>query len=516
MVASAEVSSMTAEMDEAGRVEAADGASPRMYWGFVLGYIVLSAAHLLVVTHDPTGQYLGSYIVFGLVQWLTIAILIWRWRRSNFPNTLRWGLVIVAMIFVHLVNDIAFKRTIYGQHNAAPGAVLSCSAVYVALVVLSCSTTFRRGTVRVTNLIDGAMAIALTALFFVQIFSVVTLNGTDNPNNALFFVRMFDVLGVFMTLCASMRLLGATKKQRRHFFFVLAAYLLTSTIFAALRNRLLLAYEKEYLELLLLPQLLVFGLLCLRPLPSWLERYEPRPFMVYVTESLSPLFLGLGLLGVSISIWNGHPTLGAAGASVAVIGYGIRNVIAQSEQMATERSLLVLQDELQNLVVTDPLTGIANRRCFDQILKLEWNRAMRTQSPLSLLLIDIDYFKNLNDTYGHLYGDQCLVEIAAALRSALPRSGDLVARYGGEEFAVILPATNINGAESVAGRLQDAVRSLNIRNETSIGCFVTLSIGIAVYEFPQAGSPAALIEASDRALYMAKQNGRNRIEYSSA
>ena len=115
----------------------------------------------------------------------------------------------------------------------------------------------------------------------------------------------------------------------------------------------------------MLPQWIVLGLLCLRPLSSRLARYRPSPSLVDVSESLGPLFLGLGLLGISISIWNGHSLAAGAGVSIAVIGYGIRNVITQSEQMATERSLLVLQDRLQNLAVTDPLTGIANRRGFD-------------------------------------------------------------------------------------------------------------------------------------------------------
>ena len=181
--------------------------------------------------------------------------------------------------------------------------------------------------------------------------------------------------------------------------------------------------------------------------------------------------------------------------------------------MVTERSLLLLQDQLQSLVVTDSLTGIANRRCFDQMLEREWNRVTRTQDPLSMLLIDIDFFKNLNDQYGHRVGDQCLVAIAAALESASPRSGDLVARYGGEEFAVILPSTDRNGAESVAKRMQQAVCDLHIQNETSIGRYTTISIGIATYEFPQPGSPSVLIEAADRALYTAKRDGRNRVEH---
>jgi diguanylate cyclase (GGDEF)-like protein len=162
----------------------------------------------------------------------------------------------------------------------------------------------------------------------------------------------------------------------------------------------------------------------------------------------------------------------------------------------------------------DGLTNVANRRCFDQILEQEWNRAVRTHQPLSLLLIDIDFFKNVNDRYGHQYGDLCLVKVSSALQAVLPRSGDLLARYGGEEFAVVLPTTDVPGAKSVAEKLQAAVRSLNIQNETSIGQYATISIGIATYEFPNSGSLATLFEASDQALYKAKKNGRNRIELS--
>lgn len=508
---------MSAETEGSGKVTATEAASPRMYWAFVLGYVLLSTALLIAVVRHPEKVTAGSYLVIDLVQLLTMAVLIWRWQRSNFPNTVRWGLLIASIFFVFLANNIDLIQLVGGvKYTPVPGLPIACDMIDVALVLLSCATTFRRPQVRVTNLIDGGMAIALTVLFFIRIFSVVSLGGSENLGDIVFIVRMFDALGVFLTLCAVVKLLGAEQASWRHFFFVLAAYLLTSTLFAAARNRMIIFTDAgSRPELLLLPQWLVSGLFCLRPLPRWLERYHPRTSTVNVTESLSPLFLGLGLLGVSISIWNGHPILGAMGVSIAVLGYGLRNVITQSEQMATERSLLASQAELQSLAVTDQLTGIPNRRCFDQMLKLEWSRATRMQHPLSLFLIDVDYFKNLNDKQGHPYGDQCLVEIASALQHVLGRGGDLVARYGGEEFAVILPTTGSSGAASVAVRMQEAVRSLNIPNETSIGFFVTVSIGMAVYEFPQTGTPAALLDAADRALYIAKQNGRNRIEHSS-
>jgi diguanylate cyclase (GGDEF)-like protein len=132
---------------------------------------------------------------------------------------------------------------------------------------------------------------------------------------------------------------------------------------------------------------------------------------------------------------------------------------------------------------------------------------------LSLLLIDIDHFKALNDHYGHPYGDECLIEVAAAMQSVLVRGGDLLARYGGEEFAVILPATNSHGAEAIASHMRDAVRALRLEHEGFHGGLVSISIGIASADLPQDESPRLLIKASDEALYRAKLNGRDRIEH---
>ncbi|MNT37363.1 Phytochrome-like protein cph2 [compost metagenome] len=178
--------------------------------------------------------------------------------------------------------------------------------------------------------------------------------------------------------------------------------------------------------------------------------------------------------------------------------------------MQSELALRAAHDKLEKLSLTDGLTGIANRRRFDQTLQLEWQRAARNHQGLALLIIDIDFFKSLNDTFGHPYGDACLVRIAAALHSALPRASDLAARFGGEEFAAILPATDGDGALAVAHKMQEAIAAAAIVHAPSRGGLVTASIGLALSDAGQ--TPEQLLAAADQALYRAKQNGRNRVE----
>ena len=175
-----------------------------------------------------------------------------------------------------------------------------------------------------------------------------------------------------------------------------------------------------------------------------------------------------------------------------------------------------LQLKLAELASTDSLTGLANRRIFDETLEREWARTLRTKGCMSLLIIDIDHFKKFNDHFGHQVGDDCLRGVARSLSSAVPRAIDLVARYGGEEFAVILPDTDQAGAMHVAQRVRMEVAALSIpvpTGETSE--HLTVSIGVATTIALAGGTtrmPEGLLQAADRALYGAKAAGRNRVE----
>jgi len=189
-----------------------------------------------------------------------------------------------------------------------------------------------------------------------------------------------------------------------------------------------------------------------------------------------------------------------------------RRKTREIELLEVTRQLKAANERLENLSFLDGLTGIANRRRFDQGLLQESRRAQRENSPLSLIILDIDYFKAFNDTYGHLKGDDCLKRVASTLRQTLKRPGDFPARYGGEEFAVVLPNTDDIGTAIIAEELRAGIEGANIAHINSICAdHVTMSLGV-VTRFPgQADTPDDLILAADRALYRSKHGGRNQV-----
>ena len=170
------------------------------------------------------------------------------------------------------------------------------------------------------------------------------------------------------------------------------------------------------------------------------------------------------------------------------------------------------RDYLETIAFIDGLTGIPNRRSFDQHIRSEWQRGIRAGSEISLLLIDIDHFKQYNDTYGHQAGDTCLTIVAKALSSSVHRPGDQIARYGGEEFVCVLPSTNLEGAEIIGETLRDAVNFLKIPHKSSSVCdHVTISVGGAFVQLDQDREIGDLISGADANLYKSKQNGRDRV-----
>ncbi len=221
-----------------------------------------------------------------------------------------------------------------------------------------------------------------------------------------------------------------------------------------------------------------------------------------------PLFVNVGLSTHEIfATWRWEMAvigLGFALLSAIIVALGLTLAAEFLRRGMAER-------QLADLACTDYLTLVANRRRFDEALAIEWQRAVRTASPLSLLMVDCDFFKSFNDTYGHPAGDRVLRSIATALKSCVERPGSLVARYGGEEFAVLLSATEAAGALSTATALRDAVDALDLAHAITPTGRLTVSIGLACIVPTASQDSSMLVEAADTALYTAKRDGRDRI-----
>ncbi|HET8870124.1 MAG TPA: diguanylate cyclase, partial [Aquabacterium sp.] len=213
---------------------------------------------------------------------------------------------------------------------------------------------------------------------------------------------------------------------------------------------------------------------------------------------------------------------GLDAGAVDFIGKPPKPALVQARVRA-HMQLKLTTDALRRSANSDPLTGLSNRRVFEHVLEREWDRARRTGTPTSLLMVDIDHFKQFNDSQGHPQGDRCLIEVAQLIRQLAKRPADQVARIGGEEFVVLLPETDLEGARHVAQKIVEGVARIHIHHPASpTAPMVTVSVGAACMDRIPVGErggeglssrgPMLLVEAADHALYQAKERGRNRVD----
>ncbi|MEW6218016.1 MAG: diguanylate cyclase [Thermodesulfobacteriota bacterium] len=245
------------------------------------------------------------------------------------------------------------------------------------------------------------------------------------------------------------------------------------------------------------------------------ERWSDLPVIAVTSRATSEdlhLAFAAGINDYLIKPINEAELLARVRAALRLKYETDRRKARERELAEGNKQLLEANRILQRRSAIDGLTGITNRRHFEELYDLEWRRAVRYQSPLGLIMIDIDFFKAYNDTNGHRQGDDCLIQVAGALQGVIHRPGDLLARYGGEEFVAVLPATPLDGGRHVAEAMLESVQARAIPHPGSTaGPVVTVSLGVAAVTPSRLHQPSILVSAADRALYRAKQAGRNRV-----
>ena len=246
-------------------------------------------------------------------------------------------------------------------------------------------------------------------------------------------------------------------------------------------------------------------------------RYIPIIFVTAISKEQKCIFKGYGVGAVDYLFKPIEPIILQSKVRVFLELYNQKTIISEQAELLEMKvkELIELREDncrLENLSVCDGLTGISNRRNFDQYMERSWKNAIRTGKPISLIMADVDCFKAYNDNYGHLQGDECLLRVARAISYSVKRPIDFVARYGGEEFAVILPDTDNEGTMVIAEDIRKCIEDLSLTHEFSAaGRCVTLSLGVSTIIPKHSDTVGLFINKAEKALYNAKQGGRNRV-----
>ena len=479
-------------------------------WALALSYLLL---HGIVATCLPDRLAPLSTFCIVLAELAAIAASFRASQSAAHPARTWWLLLAGSMLFhsTAMCLDIATEITHKAVFNFVPGFQIFFSMLYGVPLLVAVSLQSDTRILAMARTISALLSFAIGAVLYLQIFSLLTVNGSPNPQDALLIARIFDAIDLFLAVAATIRWLGSNEFQEYRFFRILSIFLWINAILPAIHNRILLRHDYVWLDLFIsAPYVCLFVLiLTAEPRPS----KPPSPAIARAVRSGSPIFLPMALVAVGIMASQSHFFIGLTAVLLAIAGYGALNIFTQSRVLETEESLLAANEQLEKLIGVDSLTGIANRYAFDTALDREIAAARRTRLPVSLLMIDVDLFKQVNDLKGHQAGDEYLAHIAGALRAALPRATDFVARYGGEEFAVILASTDRAGAMNAAMKLHQSIADLRLYHPATSSGNLTISIGLSTSYGSIQHTPASLIRAADRALYMAKTRGRNRSEF---
>ena len=495
----------------------------RKYAGFVFG-VAIAHALVLALNRSPV---LSSDLLLDVSVLLAALMCLRRSRRAGGAARLKWTLIGLGMFVWCMGQTIITYNEGLLHIFQGPTAINSDFYFFLFGIPLLLTISSANESQRIDSLlwIDGLQAVVAIYLVHLKIFPGADGESTHGAISALLMSHAYDTENIVLAVVATLRLLARPRDEEKYVYRTLAGFLWVYAVAAALLNHLAIVDQLQtgtYWDLLWDLPFLVLALTV-----NWLpevavreEKFDGSWGGLLITNA-SPVVFTTALLGMGVDIGRQRFVPGMAAITFALVTYGLRSAIVQTHAMRTERKLLkseaaLLQANqlLGQLSFVDRLTGVANRRRFEEVLALEWSRATRAELPLSLLIVDIDHFKLLNDRYGHIRGDECLVSAAQALTTCLGGPGELLARYGGEEFVAILPGADIGRALAVAERMRLSVEALAIANEDASCQRMTVSIGVVSNVVEEIVSESSLFALADKALYEAKGRGRNRVEVS--
>lgn len=483
--------------------------TPSALLGISAGMIL---AHALLNTLFPGAGFTISYLLWSF--WSLAAAVACAWRALHCQVSVRthWWLAAVSLFLIFFAAAIEAPAEIF--FKAVPTFAQIGDFVFFSsfVPILLAITLPEEGVlVRFTFVLDCLQAAACACLAYTVLFGALPF--TSEPAQAIAYAPLeyvYDTEYLVVVLLAALRyFLGTREASDRYFFRSLLLYCWLYAMCSGIYNH----HNGKYS--------LTNGMDALNDIPSaalalaaifapaaatYASSRASRSTVLRLIDNARPVFLSLALIGLSAIVALRHYAVAFAFIFGAFILYSLRTSMLHSKAEHAQAALEQANRSLSEIALLDSLTSIANRRSFDGFLALEWGRAQRSAQPLSLLLIDVDHFKHINDTYGHHAGDECLRYAVRVLSAAL-RPTDLIARYGGDELAALLPETSSAGAAAVADRVRTVMAM-----DAGASPAITVSIGISTWNGEDAASPEQLVRAADRALYAAKQNGRDRIE----
>ncbi|MGA0612694.1 GGDEF domain-containing protein [Caldimonas sp. KR1-144] len=481
----------------------------------VLYPIAFLAVQLAIFVFLPSVAAAAAYVAMVAAPLLAALALAGRARRETGPARAGWRVLALSLTIWSLgaFGNLWYELIEARQYEMYRDAMLAFNLAAVPIAFLLASDWRATGH-RLVRLIDAVLALSLGQGFFLYTWAMLTAHGgTPDDAGVTAMVWLLDAQNLFLAIGTLVRWRAAEDEAERSLFRALSSYELVYLGIVFINNHFLAgnpSFGPQESSIVTL----AFALLAwwaLRGPSAAAELHRRSPVLVRAVRSARPILLAGALLIVSLFLIRVDYAYGAAGVLIAVIGYAMRNTLAEVRHIEHGELLQREHSELRSIAWTDALTGVANRRALEHALSGAARRELQERQSVAVLMIDIDHFKLLNDRCGHVAGDACLRAVAQALRHALARPGDVLARYGGEEFIALLHEADAAGAMVVGERLRAAVEALRIEHLGSPFGVVTVSVGVAGAILHDDAAAAALVDAADRALYDAKCDGRNRV-----